>query len=132
VGQEDLLMAYDACDMLVLPSINEGFGLVLSEAMCFSKPLIGSNVGGIPEQILDGVNGYLFRPRDHEELSQYIISLIDHPEVARQMGAVGHELVRAKFCVERGFRDHCKIYDNIFLQKRMKDDTGASSSVISG
>ncbi len=61
VSQGDLMKAYDACDMLVQPSVNEGFGLVISEAMCFGKPVIGSNVGGIPEQIADGVNGFLFK-----------------------------------------------------------------------
>ena len=130
VGQEDLLAGYDACDMVVLPSVNEGFGLVLSEAMCFGKPLIGSNIGGIPEQIVDGVNGYLFKPMDHEELSQYILSLIEHPEVGKQMGAIGKELVHMKFCVERGFRDHSEIYDNIFLKKRVKDAASAESSML--
>lgn len=129
VGEEDLLMAYDACDMLVLPSINEGFGLVLSEAMCFGKPLIGSNVGGIPEQIVDGVNGYLFKPGDHEELAQYIGALLEHPEICKQMGAIGKELVNMRFCVERGFKDHCEIYDNIYLQKQFKDKTGTGESL---
>jgi glycosyltransferase involved in cell wall biosynthesis len=130
VSQEDLLAGYDACDMVVLPSVNEGFGLVLSEAMCFGKPLIGSNIGGIPEQIVDGVNGYLFKPTDHEELSQYILSLIEHPEVGKQMGAIGKELVHMKFCVERGFRDHSEVYDNIFLRKRVKDAANAESSML--
>jgi glycosyltransferase involved in cell wall biosynthesis len=130
VSQEDLLAGYDACDMVVLPSVNEGFGLVLSEAMCFGKPLIGSNIGGIPEQIVDGVNGYLFRPTDHEELAQYILSLIEHPEVGKQMGAIGKELVHMKFCVERGFQDHSEIYDNIFLKKRVKDAASAESSML--
>ncbi len=130
VSQEDLLAGYDACDMVVLPSVNEGFGLVLSEAMCFGKPLIGSNIGGIPEQIVDGVNGYLFKPTDHEELSQYILSLIEHPEVGKQMGAIGKELVHMKFCVERGFQDHSEIYDNIFLKKRVKDAASAESSML--
>ena len=130
VSQEDLLAAYDACDMVVLPSINEGFGLVLSEAMCFGKPLIGSNVGGIPEQIVDGMNGYLFKPTDHEELAHYILSLLEHPEVGRQMGAIGKELVHMKFCVERGYLDHCEVYDNIFLQKRLKTKAGPEGSML--
>ncbi len=130
VSQEDLLAGYDACDMVVLPSVNEGFGLVLSEAMCFGKPLIGSNIGGIPEQIVDGVNGYLFKPTDHEELAQYVLSLIEHPEVGKQMGAIGKELVHRKFCVERGFQDHSEIYDNIFLKKRVKDAASAESSML--
>jgi len=132
VSQEDLLAAYNVCDMVVLPSVNEGFGLVLSEAMCFGKPLIGSNIGGIPEQIVDGVNGYLFKPTDHEELAQFITSLIEHPEVRKQMGAIGKELVHTRFCVERGFKDHCEIYDNIFLKKRMKDNSGAGESLLTG
>ncbi len=130
VSQEDLMQAYDSCDMVVLPSVNEGFGLVLSEAMCFGKPLIGSNIGGIPEQIIDGVNGYLFRPTDHEELAQYVLSLVEHPEIGKQMGAIGKELVHMRFCVERGFKDHCEIYDNIFLQKRVKDSASAESSML--
>ena len=129
VSQEDLLAGYCECDMVVLPSVNEGFGLVLSEAMCFGKPLIGSNIGGIPEQIVDGVNGYMFKPTDHEELAQFIISLIEHPDVRKQMGAIGKELVHTRFCVERGFKDHCEIYDNIFLKKRMKDSTGTGESL---
>ncbi|WP_424359128.1 glycosyltransferase family 4 protein [Methanocella sp. MCL-LM] len=132
VGQEDLLAGYDACDMVILPSINEGFGLVLSEAMCFGKPLIGSNIGGIPEQIVDGVNGYLFKPTDHEELAQYINSLIENPEVCKQMGAIGKELVHTRFCVERGYKDHCEIYDTIHLRKRMKDNSGTGESLLTG
>lgn len=130
VSQEDLLEGYDACDMVVLPSVNEGFGLVLSEAMCFGKPLIGSNIGGIPEQIVDGVNGYLFKPTDHEELAQYISSLIEHPDVRKQMGAIGKELVNTRFCVERGFKDHCAIYDTIHLKKRMRSHSGAGESLL--
>jgi glycosyltransferase involved in cell wall biosynthesis len=128
VGQEDLLCAYDECDMLVLPSVNEGFGLVLSEAMCYNKPLIGSNIGGIPEQIVDGYNGYLFKPGDHKELSNCIISLIEDPELREIMGKRGREMACRKFCVKRGFEDHIDIYDNIFLQKRIKEkaDTGES------
>jgi len=130
VCQEELLEAYDACDLVVLPSINEGFGLVLSEAMCFGKPLIGSNVGGIPEQIVDGMNGYLFKPTDWAELAQYITSLIEHQDVRLQMGAIGKELVQMRFCAERGFRDHCEVYDNIYLKKLINDSLGTRESLL--
>ncbi|MCD1294428.1 glycosyltransferase family 1 protein [Methanocella sp. CWC-04] len=130
VSNEDLLEAYEACDMLVLPSINEGFGLVLSEAMCFSKPLIGSNIGGIPEQIMDGFNGHLFKPRDHRELAERIISLIENPELRREMGENGRKLANTRFCVERGFLEHCDIYDTIHLQKRIRDRSGAGESLL--
>lgn len=130
VSQNDLMKAYDACDMLVLPSINEGFGLVISEAMCFGKPVIGSNIGGIPEQIVDGVNGYLFKPMDHIELASCINMLLEHPELRAKMGKAGKKIVNDRFCVDRGFRDHIEIYDNIYIQKSMKGETGAGESLL--
>ena len=132
VSQEDLMMAYDACDMLVQPSVNEGFGLVISEAMCFGKPVIGSNVGGIPEQIANGVNGYLFKPKDHKELATCIETLIEHPALGKRMGDEGRKIACEKFCVERGFKEHSNIYDTIFLQKRLKEKADVKSSLQTG
>lgn len=132
VGQDDLLKAYDACDMLVQPSINEGFGLVISEAMCFGKPVVGSNVGGIPEQIRDGVNGFLFRPRDHVELAGCIETLIEDRDLRKKLGEAGKKIANERFCVDRGYRDHCDIYNTIYLQKRLKDKSGAGESLLTG
>lgn len=132
VSQEDLMMAYDACDMLVQPSVNEGFGLVISEAMCFGKPVIGSNVGGIPEQVENGVNGFLFKPMDHEELADCIDMLIENPSLRKRMGEAGRKIASSRFCVDRGFKEHCCIYDNIYLQQRMKDKSDVPSSLQTG
>ena len=60
VDDELLYHIYGASDVVVQPSLHEGFGLTVCEAMVFGKPIIGSNVGGIPLQLKDGVNGYLF------------------------------------------------------------------------
>jgi len=130
VSQDDLMKAYDACDMLVQPSINEGFGLVISEAMCFSKPVIGSNVGGIPEQITDGYNGLLFKPKDHMALAGHIDKLIETPALRKLMGERGRQLACGRFCVDRGFKEHCEIYDKICLQKRFKEGIGTEESII--
>lgn len=130
VSQDDLMKAYSACDMLVQPSINEGFGLVISEAMCFGKPVIGSNVGGIPEQIADGFNGLLFMPKDHMALASHIKKLIEDPALRKQMGDRGRHLACERFCVDRGFREHCDIYDNICLQKPFKEGSGTEESIL--
>jgi glycosyltransferase involved in cell wall biosynthesis len=132
VSQEDLMKAYDSCDMLVQPSLNEGFGLVISEAMCFGKPVIGSNVGGIPEQIKDGLNGLLFKPGDHMGLARCIDALLISPETRKRMGEEGRKIACERFCVERGFREHCDIYDNICLQKQFKEGAGAGESMLTG
>lgn len=63
-------------DLIVLPSQQETFGLVLIEAMAAGVAIMGSNTGGVPEIIEDGVNGYTFSPNDIQEMSQKIKSLL--------------------------------------------------------
>jgi L-malate glycosyltransferase len=60
LSQKDLCNEYNKSRFLILPSRSEGFGLVVSESMFCGTPVVGSNIGGIPEQIVDGYNGYLF------------------------------------------------------------------------
>ena len=62
-------------DIFVLPSLNEGMGKVLVEAMAMGKPIIASNVGGIHDLITDGENGLLVSPADHEAIADAILSL---------------------------------------------------------
>jgi len=62
-------------DIFVLPSLNEGMGKVLVEAMAMAKPIIASNVGGIHDLITDGENGLLVSPADHEAIADAILSL---------------------------------------------------------
>ncbi len=58
---------YPKIDFLVMPSLcEEAFGMVAAEALTFGKPVLGSNRGGIPEILQEGVNGYLFNPEDHQ------------------------------------------------------------------
>ena len=68
--QEDVYPFLARAHVFVLPSREEGFGLVLLEAMDCGLPLLGSKVGGIPEIILDDFNGYLFNAGDHKDLGQ--------------------------------------------------------------
>jgi len=65
-------------DIVVVPSIQEAFGLIVSEAMACGKPVIGSRVGGIPDQISDSKTGFLVEPRDIESMAEKIIWLADH------------------------------------------------------
>jgi glycosyltransferase involved in cell wall biosynthesis len=76
-------------DVFCLPSLAEGMGLVLLEAMYFGKPVVASNVGGIPEIVKSGVNGLLVPPADARLLATAISRLLDDPTLAAKLGASG-------------------------------------------
>lgn len=95
VDQETLLSFYSDCDVVVLPSRNEGWGLSLMEAMACEKPVVASRVGGIPELVRDGVDGILVDPGDVDQLSDAAAKLLGDPGLRKRMAAAGRERVNA-------------------------------------
>ena len=81
-------------DIFTLPSLNEGMGRVLVEAMAAGKPIVASNVGGIPELVNHGENGLLVPPGDEIALADSIKRLISDPEKAKLMGLKGRKRCR--------------------------------------
>jgi len=107
----DLKALYSACDVFVLPSLEEGFGVVLTEALASGKPLIGSNVGGIPAQIKDGWNGFLVEPGNEKQLAEKIRYLIDNPEERERMGENSRKLAREEFDWKKIAERYLKVYE---------------------
>lgn len=95
--RRDVDRIYPALEMFVLPSLTEGIPIALLEAMAFSRPVIASRVGGVPEVIEDGVTGLLVSPKDLEQLTERMWRLLCSPEAATEMGR------RARKCVESRF-----------------------------
>jgi glycosyltransferase involved in cell wall biosynthesis len=89
--REDINELMPVFDMLVLPSLNEGMGRVLVEAMAAGKPVVASRVGGIPDLVRHGETGYLVPPADEKALADGIKKLLDDPERAWEMGQQGKE-----------------------------------------
>jgi glycosyltransferase involved in cell wall biosynthesis len=109
--RDDVPAVTDALDVAVLPSYREAQGLSVLEAMARSRPVVASNVGGIPEMIEDGRTGLLVEPHDAEGLSTAIVRLlVDHP-FADTIGRAGHDLVHERFCVEQMVAAIETIYD---------------------
>jgi glycosyltransferase involved in cell wall biosynthesis len=85
--------ALDACDVLVMPSKADSFGIVYLEAWLYKKPVIGAYAGGIPDVIHDGKDGFLVPYGDIHMLSEYIEQLLSYPALAEAMGANGRSKV---------------------------------------
>lgn len=83
---EDLSDAYRAADIFVFPSAIETFGLVVAEAMATGLPVVSSNVGGVPEIITSGENGYMFEPNDIDTMVEQVRDLIENPAKRHEMG----------------------------------------------
>jgi glycosyltransferase involved in cell wall biosynthesis len=109
--RRDVLRIYPALDLFVLPSLTEGIPIALLEAMASGKPVVASNVGGIPEVVEDGVTGLLVPPRDVNQLADKMWSLLITPDAAVELGG------RARRCVENQFdvRQWIKRIEGMYL-----------------
>jgi glycosyltransferase involved in cell wall biosynthesis len=110
--RDDVPAVTAALDVAVLPSYREAQGLSILEAMALSRPVVASNVGGIPEMIEDGVSGLLVPPHDADALAAAIVCLLrDHP-YADSLARAGHDLVHDRFCIELMIAAISSIYDD--------------------
>ena len=105
VSDELLHSYYESCDLFVLPSVKEGFGIVFLEAMYHRKPCIGARAGGVPEVVSDGATGLLVNPSElATQLPEAIMRLLKDPVLRRTLGANGRAHLDANFSFGR-FRD---------------------------
>ena len=86
--------------VVVLPSASEGLGRVIIEAMAAGTPVIGSDVGGIPDIIEDHIRGFLVSPDDEQELTERIRWILENPDEARAMGREGRAFAAQFFSTE--------------------------------
>jgi len=113
VSEEDLKGAFEASDVVVQPSIMEAFGLTVTQAASFRKPVIGTNVGGIKVQILNEKTGFLFAPGDYNFLSVLLLFLLKNRKVGEKMGEEGNKRIERMADVKVGLKAHMKLYEKL-------------------
>jgi glycosyltransferase involved in cell wall biosynthesis len=95
--RDDVPAVTAALDVAVLPSYREAQGLSILEALALSRPVVASNVGGIPEMITDGLNGLLVPPHDPDALAAAVVRLLVDHSFADTLGRAGHDMVHDRF-----------------------------------
>jgi glycosyltransferase involved in cell wall biosynthesis len=108
--QNDVARFYDAMDVLLLPSVNEGTPVSVIEALAAGRPAVATRVGGVPDVIRDGIDGYLVDAGDVEALAARLGELAGDPERRRRMGAAGQERVLERYAVDRLIDDIDSLY----------------------
>jgi len=108
--RKDVPALMHAMDVFAMPSIWEGFGLVLLEAMAAGRPIVASRVATIPEVVVDGQTGLLVPAGDPLALAEALAQLADQPGLAARMGEAGRERVRHQFSLEKMVGDTELLY----------------------
>lgn len=93
VNHEDIPLWISASDMLVLPSLSEGRPNVVLEALSCEIPVVATDVGGIPELMVEGETGYLVPAKDPEKLSEKINLLLENESLREKMGKLGRKSI---------------------------------------
>jgi glycosyltransferase involved in cell wall biosynthesis len=112
VSNETAIDLYGLCDIFVCPSIwQEPSPMVVVEAMASGKPVIATNVGGLPHRVANGKTGYIVEPNNSTELAARIIELLQNDELRIHMGDNAREHVKKFYSIEVIANKYIQLYD---------------------
>jgi glycosyltransferase involved in cell wall biosynthesis len=114
--QEDVAGYYRLFDAFVLPSVNEGTPVSAIEALASGTPVVATRVGGVPDVVRDGVDGFLVEPGDTEAAAERLAELARDPALRKRLGDAGRE-VRARYSVTRLVDDVDRLYRSLLAAK---------------
>jgi len=115
--QDEVAPFYAAFDALLLPSGNEGTPVSAIEALAAARPVVATRVGGVPDVVRDGEDGFLVQPGDVAALADRLATLAADPALRARMGAAGKERVLARYGVDRLLDDVDRLYRSLLAEK---------------
>lgn len=113
VPREQMGRWYDAADIFCLPSIYEGFPLVILEAMAAGLPVVSTTVSGIPEAVEEGVTGLLVEPEDADGLARALEQLAAAPELCKAMGTHARRMVQERYSIRKICGDYLNLWQGL-------------------
>jgi N-acetyl-alpha-D-glucosaminyl L-malate synthase BshA len=111
--QDQVYEKLGAADLFLLPSQLESFGLAALEAMACEVPVIATNVGGLPEVVEHGVDGYLVEPGDVKRAGAYAIEILSRADRGGEMGHTARLNAKQKFCANDVIPQYERYYQRV-------------------
>jgi glycosyltransferase involved in cell wall biosynthesis len=115
--QEEVASYYAAFDALILPSANEGTPVSAIEALAGGRPVVATRVGGVPDVVRDGIDGFLVEPGDVDAMAERLSALAADPPLRHRMGEAGRASVHERYSVERLLDDVDALYRRLLAAK---------------
>jgi glycosyltransferase involved in cell wall biosynthesis len=115
--QEEVASYYAAFDALILPSANEGTPVSAIEALAGGRPVVATRVGGVPDVVRDGVDGFLVEPGDVDAMAERLSALAADPPLRHRMGEAGRASVHERYSVKRLLDDVDALYRRLLAAK---------------
>ena len=116
----DLPNLYAALDVVVLTSRNEGTPVALIEAGAAARPVVATEVGGVPDVVRNGVTGLLAPQGDPASIAAQVLRVLEEPGLGRSLGSAGREWVRNRFTIDRLAGDLAALYGELLDRKRRR------------
>jgi glycosyltransferase involved in cell wall biosynthesis len=113
VSTEKLYYLYHKAEIFVQPSVYEPFGITILEAMSLQKPIVATNIGGIPEIITNGIEGILVEPRNNMQLADAILHMFSDSSKRRRLGINARKKVEREFTWEKIAAKTLKLYKSM-------------------
>ena len=113
----------EAIDIYCLPSLQQGLGVLMLEAMALGRPVIASGVGGVMTVIEDNVNGLIVPPSDSRALGDRIVELLQDRDKARRIAAAGQQMVRDRFNENRMLDEILQVYREVHAARPQIQDS---------
>ncbi|HEX3117812.1 MAG TPA: N-acetyl-alpha-D-glucosaminyl L-malate synthase BshA [Candidatus Acidoferrum sp.] len=107
-----------SADLFLLPSQLESFGLAALEAMACEVPVVATNVGGIPEVVTNGVDGFLVDPGDVKTAGQYALDILSRADRGREMGHLARKNAKSRFCANDVIPQYERYYQRVLAETR--------------
>jgi N-acetyl-alpha-D-glucosaminyl L-malate synthase BshA len=116
--QDHVYTKLGSADLFLLPSQLESFGLAALEAMACEVPVIATNVGGLPEVVEHGVDGFLVEPGNVKEMARYAIEILSRADRGRSMGQIARSNAKKNFCANDVIPQYERYYDRVLAEAK--------------